>query len=87
MGSALAKQTFEVELRRQLAYARRLGKSYLDLNSGELHRDVGGYPGHNHRMPVCCDAMIDEMNSKDQVLSQPPKGRGASLTIRYLLPR
>jgi 5-methylcytosine-specific restriction protein A len=82
------KQDFETELRRQLAHAHNLGKAHLDVNAGELHRDVGGYPSSDHRMPVCCDTMIEEMkNQNDRILAQPPKGRGASLTIRYRLPR
>ena len=87
MSLGLTKQMFEMELRRQLRYAQSLGKSFVDLNSGELHRDAGGYPGTDHRMPVCCSAMTDEMNTHDQILEQPPKGRGTSLTIRYTLPR
>jgi 5-methylcytosine-specific restriction protein A len=81
------KQDFETELRRQLAHAQNLGKSHLNVNAGELHRDVGEYPGRDHRMPVCCDVMVEEMNASDRILTQPPRGRGASLTIRYALPR
>jgi len=78
---------FERELLRQLAQAEESGNSYVDVNSGELHRDVGRYPGKDHRMPICCDAMVNSMKSGDEVLPQPPKGRGATLTIRYKLPR
>ena len=60
---------------------------YIDVNSGELHRRVGGYPGRNHRMPLCCEIMKKNMKTGDQILEQPPKGKGASLTIRYKLPR
>lgn len=61
----------------------------MDVNAGELHRRVGGYPGSNHRMPVSCEVMRSAMGSDagDIVLSQPPKGDGATLTIRYVLPR
>jgi len=31
--------------------------------------------------------MYAEMREGDRVLCAPPKGRGATLTIRYLLPR
>lgn len=79
-------QDFEGELRRQLGKARESGKSYVDVNSGELHRDVGGYPGKDHSMPTCCNVMVRLMKSGDEVLTQPPKGRGATLTIRYKLP-
>jgi len=60
---------------------------YLDINSGDLHRLLGYYPGPDHRMPLCCGAMRKEMKQGDQILNQPPKGNGASLTIRYQLPR
>ncbi len=78
---------FQSELADILSRALEDGKDSIDVNSGELHRSLGGYPGTNHRMPVCCDAMYREMRVGDQVLSAPAKGKGASLTIQYLLPR
>jgi len=63
------------------------GHKHVDVRAGELHRRVGGYPGPNHRMPVCCDVMLRNMRPDDGVLQAPPKGRGASLEIRYVLPR
>jgi hypothetical protein len=38
-------------------------------------------------MPVCCDAMYGEQREGDQVITAPPRGKGTSLTIRYVLPR
>jgi 5-methylcytosine-specific restriction protein A len=40
-------------------------------------------------MPVCCDVMRAAIASDvgDRVLQEPPSGQGASLTIRYVLPR
>ena len=57
----------------------------VDLTSGDVHRVVGGYPAEkgNHRMPVCCDVMYEAMRGDDEVLSRPPKGKGATLKIRY----
>ena len=63
------------------------GKSFIDVNAGNLHRKVGGYPGRNHRMPSCNEVMKKNMRPGDQILAQPPKGKGASFTIRYKLPR
>ena len=60
---------------------------YLEVNSGDLHREVGGYPGKHHRMPACCQAMYKVMAAGDTIVASPPKGKGASLTIRYRLPR
>jgi hypothetical protein len=40
--------------------ARQNGSAYVDVQSGNLHRIVGGYPDcprANHRMPVCCSVM------------------------------
>lgn len=80
-------ETLRAELRSQLSQADRRGVRYVDINSGELHRKVGGYPRPNHTMPSCCNVMYEEQGAGDKVLSRPPKGRGASLTIRYKLPR
>ena len=60
---------------------------FVDVISGDLHRLVGGYPSKNHRMPICCQVMIRAMNSHDIVIYEPPSGQGASLHIRYKLPR
>ena len=79
---APTRQDFTAALSALLATART-SAPFLDVRAGDLHRQVGGYPGHNHRMPVCCQAMRDLMQPNDQILSQPPKGNGASLTIRY----
>jgi 5-methylcytosine-specific restriction protein A len=78
---------FKTELLAQLRRAERRGAKSLEINSGELHRIVGGYPGRNHRMPICCDAMYEAQKAGDRVTLKPPKGKGASLTIRYRLPR
>jgi len=82
----LSAATVEWEMKRQFARAQNSGNAYVDVNSGELHRDLGGYPGRNHRMPVVCEVLRRLMGENDSILAQPPKGRGASLTIRYALP-
>ena len=56
---------------------------HIDIVSGDVHRAVGGYPGNNHRMPVCCEVMYDRMKGRDEVLAAPPKGKGATVKIRY----
>jgi len=79
------------EFRRALAKlveaGEELGFVAVDVNAGNLHRRVGGYPGEDHRMPMCCEAMRQAATSDDVVVSEPPSGQGASLTIRYRLPR
>jgi 5-methylcytosine-specific restriction protein A len=75
---------FQAHLNRIFHDARERGVPYLDVKSGDLHRQVGGYPASNHRMPVCCAVMRKNMKVGDSVLYEPPKGNGATLQIRYL---
>lgn len=63
------------------------GLEFVDIRSGDIHRRVGGYPGCNHKMPLCCSVMRSLMGGNDRVIQSPPKGNGASLVIRYFLPR
>ena len=67
--------------------AARQGRQFVDVSAGELHQGVGGHPGNQHRMPICCRVMRDRMHVDDQILSTPPSGQGASLSIRYYLGR
>jgi hypothetical protein len=78
---------FDTELRRIFQSASKTGAGYVDVESDNLHRAVGGYPTRNHRMPVCCHVMERNTKPGDTVLHAPPKGKGATLVIRYLLPR
>ena len=57
--------------------------SYIDVEAKDVHSSVGRYPGKNHRMPICCDVMYKKMKIGDAVLYAPPKGKGATLKIRY----
>ena len=80
---------FRLEMYRMMNEAVREGRATADINAGELHRRVGDYPGRNHRMPVCCEVMRGAFapDGGDVIVEQPPSGQGASLTIRYALPR
>jgi len=84
----LTAEDFRDELYRIMDEAVREGSRYVDVNAGEIHRGMGGYPGPDHRVPVCCKVMQDAMapDYGDKVLQKPPSGQGASLTIRYVLP-
>ena len=84
------KSDFLAEIKAQLNRARENAKRSLEINAGDLHRTLGGYPpqnGASHQMPSCCDAMREAMKAGDDIIESPPKGRGASLTVRYKLPR
>jgi len=67
----LTADDFRDELYRIMDEAIREGHKYVDVNAGEIHRGLGSYPGA--RPQGAC-------------LLQ-PSGQGASLTIRYVLPR
>jgi 5-methylcytosine-specific restriction protein A len=78
---------FRGALRSQLRAAELKGLPFIDVNAGELHRHLGGYPGKDHHMPTCCQVMEQERRALDSVVAAPPRGKGASLTVRYRLPR
>lgn len=80
-------QDFQEELDRTFGKALKKGVSYVTVKAGDLHRQVGNYPGHDHRMPICCSVMRQNMQAGDVILHQPPKSNGATLEIRYTLPR
>jgi hypothetical protein len=79
---------FRMEMYRLMYEAMQAGEDTVEINSGELHTRVGGYPGANHRMPVCCAVMHGAYapDAGDVIVQQPPSGQGATLTIRYVLP-
>ena len=79
--------TVTARLKVQLYRAQKRGLQHIDIKASELHRRVGGYPGQSHRMPSCCEAMYAEKRDGDVIIARPPEGKGASLTIRYKLPR
>ena len=79
---------FRNELAGLFEAAARAGRGTIVVRSGDLHRAMGGYPGPDHRMPVCCNVMYAELvEGVDEVLSAPPSGLGASVAIEYVLPR
>ena len=83
---AIAREEFDKALAKRMREAASLGQDHIDVNAGDLHREVGVYPKPGHRMPTCCAVMRAAIRTGDVVLSEPPKGNGASLTIRYQLP-
>ncbi len=84
----MTRDDFTAELERIFHEATSLGAPTVVVKSGDLHRRVGGYPnGGDHAMPSCCDAMYAAQRTDDRILQSPPKGKGATLTIEYRLPR
>jgi hypothetical protein len=81
-------EDFRIALIKILNNAERDGKNSITVRAGDLHRSIGGYPGDNHRMVCCCNAMRSIMKELgDRIVAEPPSGNGANLIIEYQLPR
>jgi 5-methylcytosine-specific restriction protein A len=82
---------FRAELDAQIERASTQGRAHIEVNAGELHRTVGGYPplaGKHHAMPTCCDVMRHELRRGGaEVTHQTDSGNAPALTICYYLPR
>jgi hypothetical protein len=82
---------FCAEIDAQISRASKEGRPHVELNAGEIHRAVGGYPppaGENHAMPACCAALRSRRDpSRDEIVFETESGQAAALTIRYTLPR
>jgi hypothetical protein len=67
------------------------GKAFLDVQGGPWHAVMGGYPAREgkHSMPTVCNVMWQAFSEMygDSVLNSPPRKQGATLKIRYKLPR
>lgn len=84
---AVTREDFDRQLDAIFRDAEDRELDSVEIKAAELHRAVGSYPGPDHRMPVCCNAMRRAMAATDVIVAAPPKGNGASLTIRYDIPR
>jgi hypothetical protein len=78
-------RSLRARMRAQMSRAAMRGSIDIVINSGELYRSVGSYPGSTHGMPACCDAMRSEMKPGDILLVEQTGGPG--MTVRYRLPR
>ena len=74
---------FQNQLMAILNGARQSGNPYVDVESGNLHQQAGGYTNLNHKMPVCCEVMRRMMRVGDSVLRETTSGQDPALTIRY----
>jgi len=78
---------FQKALEHIFESAETKGAQRVDVVARDLHHQVGSYPGPSHRMPTCCGVMRRNIMEGDTILAEPRKGKGASLAIRYRLPR
>ena len=65
--------------------ARNRGDASTVVKAGDLHKLVGGYPGPDHRIPVCCGVMRKNMKGSDKILPNALKKDGATFKVRYNL--
>lgn len=77
-------ETFRNELTKIFINTKEQNKEYVDIISLDLHKQVG-YDSSNHRMATCCIVMKSMMKPKDKIISEPPKGKGSTLKIRYFI--
>jgi 5-methylcytosine-specific restriction protein A len=47
------RSRIDAELSAQMQPARVQKRPHVELNAGELHRIVGGYPSPDHKIPLC----------------------------------
>lgn len=78
---------FQVQLDQLLQEASKQGRPHFDIEAASLHHMVWGYYGRKHRLPQCCYVMKKTMRHGDLVIKEADQDQGASLTIRYMLPR
>lgn len=87
----MTKEDFRATLMALFSRAKKQGRTQIEVNAGELHRLVGGFPakeGEKHNMATCCRVMRQEYDIGGAVIFfEPDKGAGQGLTIRYDLPR
>ena len=70
-----------------LAEAERDGRTQVEVSAAQLHRALGGFPGVNHRIPICCSVMRTSVRDGDSIVISPAAGIGPALTVRFVLPR
>lgn len=79
------ERRFSAALEKLLTAARKRGEGFVEVNAAALHRAVGGYPGPQHHMPLCCHVLRGAMGPDDFVVREPRSGSGPTLTLRYHL--
>ena len=65
--------------------AEHSGKPYVDVESSNLHTEMGGDPNSNYRMPIFHEVMTRMMRPGDSILKDTGSRDGATMMIRYIL--
>ena len=86
----LTASKFKLELNAQIERAMKHGRPHVEINAGELHRKIGGYPpkpGESHAMLSCCNVMRNELQRGNAEIIHETADDATALTIRFKLPR
>jgi hypothetical protein len=65
--------------------AKHSGKSYVDVESGNLHKELGVDANSHHRLPIFHEVMTKMMRPGDLILQETSDGERATMRIRYVL--
>ena len=68
-----------------LNFARQRGKSYIDVESNSLQKQLANFAISDRSLAVCRDVMIKLMRPGDSILQESPIGKSATLAIRYMV--
>ena len=81
-------EDFKKAIEKAKMNAANKGEKQIEIQAKDIHKELGHYPGPNHRMSTCCDAMYASMNNSkgDTVIDAPKKGKGANLKIQLKVP-
>lgn len=79
----LTAADFYHALYRRFDAAAAAGEPDLVVSAGDLHKSLKAA----NRLSLCCNCMYDTQNIGDSIVNVPSGGVGATLSIRYVLPR
>jgi hypothetical protein len=65
--------------------AKHSGKSYVDVESGNLDKEMGGDSSSDQRLPMLHEIMTKMMRRGDLILKEPQAGASATMLVRYNL--
>jgi hypothetical protein len=65
--------------------AEHSGEPYVDVESSNLHTEMGGDPKSNHGMSIFHEVMTRMMRPGDSILKETGNGDSATMMIRYIL--
>ena len=69
-----------------LSEAERDGRTRVEVSAAQLHRALGGYPGRDHRIPICCSVMRAGMREGDSIVVSTPCRRGSRVHCPFYAP-